>query len=60
VLSDEKLQEAIKMTAEEQLKQRPVEGSPQVALQKLIKQHEARARRLLNDMRSKLSDFLLR
>lgn len=58
VLKDERLKEAIEHTAKDQCNQRG--ETSQDALNKLIHQHELRAKRLLDDMRSKLSDLLLR
>lgn len=58
VLKDERLKEAITLTARDQCNQRG-ETSDE-AHSKLVHQHEMRAKCLLEDMRSKLSDLLLR
>lgn len=58
VLKDERLKEAIAHTAQDQCNQRG--ETSREALEKLVHQHEMRAKRLLDEMKSKLSDFLLR
>ncbi|XP_034256133.1 glycerol-3-phosphate acyltransferase 1, mitochondrial isoform X2 [Thrips palmi] len=58
VLKDERLREAIAHTARDQCNQRG--ETSEEALEKLVRSHEVRAKRLLDEMRSKLSDLLLR
>lgn len=58
VLKDERLKEAIAHTAQDQCNQRGETNKE--AFDKLVHQHEVRAKRLLDEMKSKLSDFLLR
>lgn len=58
VLKDERLKEAIAHTARDQCNQRG--ETSQEALEKLVRSHEVRAKGLLDEMRSKLSDLLLR
>lgn len=58
VLRDERLKKAIEKTAIEQF--HDVDGKDEEYFKKLIKNNEKRAYKLLYDMRSTLSDFLLR
>lgn len=58
MLKDERLKEAIAHTAKDQCNQRG-ETSDE-AFDKLVHQHEVRAKRILDEMGSKLSDILLR
>lgn len=60
VLQDERMKEAIEDTTKELVKTAPEEEQSDELYKQIFTAQEARARRILYDMRSTLSDLLLR
>lgn len=60
VLKDERMKEAIEETAREMENSAPAEEQGEELYRQIFTAQEARARKILLDMRSTLSDLLLR